>query len=225
MIEMLCLISKINDDKKIDKLHIENKLAFSYTFYGNGTASSSLLEYFGLEEVRKYIYLSLIDSSKKNEIFDDILDKLNLKAPGNGICFTVPLSSSTKFIKDKIINKENYMNKIDDETKEKNKNKKEHELIIAIVNEGFSETTMNAAKKKGCSGGTLIKGRSLIEDGAKRKFFGISIEPEKDIILMVVDSKIKKDVMESITMDVGLKTKGNGICFSLPISDAIGLFE
>ena len=35
----------------------------------------------------------------------------------------------------------------------------------------------------------------------------------------------KKDIMDSITKETGLKTKGGGIVFSLPISKAIGLYE
>ena len=36
-----------------------------------------------------------------------------------------------------------------------------YELIVKIVKEGYSDQVMNAAKKVGCMGGTLIEGRSL----------------------------------------------------------------
>ena len=107
----------------------------------------------------------------------------------------------------------------------KDKNNKEHHLVIAITNEGYSDNVMNAAKKSGALGGTLIKGRSLLKNDKKKEFLGFSIEPEKDIVLIVTTNKDKKNIMDSIVKDTGLKTKGNGIIFSLPISDAIGLFD
>ena len=84
---------------------------------------------------------------------------------------------------------------------------------------------MNAAKKAGASGGTLIRGRSLYQKKSKRQFLGFSIEPEKDVVLIVADNKIKNDIMNAIVKETGLKTKGGGIIFSLPISEAIGLYE
>lgn len=221
MIELLCLITNANDDKKLKQIESKYSMPFNLAMYGTGTASSSLLNYFGLEEIKKYVYLSLINYEEKQNILNDINKTLNIEKPGHGIAFTIPLSSSTKYIKDKI-NKDQKENNM---KQENNKNKKNHELIIAIVNEGNRDTVMNAAKKKGAGGGTLLKGRSLLENSSKNKFLGITIEPEKDIVMIVIDKEKKKEVMESITENAGLKTKGNGIVFSLPIDEAIGLHE
>lgn len=104
-------------------------------------------------------------------------------------------------------------------------NKKEHHLIVTIITEGFAEVVMNTAKKAGAGGGTLIRGRSLYQKNSQRMFLGFSIEPEKDVILIAADSSIKNDIMNAIVKETGLKTKGGGTVFSLPISDAIGLYE
>ena len=84
---------------------------------------------------------------------------------------------------------------------------------------------MNTAKKAGAGGGTLIRGRSLYQDNSKKQFLGFSIEPEKDVVLIVADSKIKNDVMNAIIKETGLKTKGGASLFTLPISDAVGIYE
>ncbi|MEE0931069.1 MAG: hypothetical protein UIM53_08715, partial [Acutalibacteraceae bacterium] len=68
-------------------------------------------------------------------------------------------------------------------------------LIMTIVNEGYAEKVMTEAKKKGATGGTTINGRGLAS-GKAIKFIGLSIEPEKDIILILVPSEKKKDIME-----------------------------
>lgn len=222
MIEMLCLITNFKDDKMIKPLYDKYKLAFNFAILGKGTASSSLLEYFGLEEIRKYLYFSLIDTKNKLNILNDLKTKLKLSEPGNGICFTIPLSSSTKHILDKVIKEDKTMEK---KNLKVDKTKNNYHLIVTIITEGYAEKIMNIAKKAGASGGTLIRGRSLLENNSKRQFLGFSIEPEKDVVLIITSDKIRKNVMDSVTKETGLKTKAGAIVFSLPISEAIGLYE
>ena len=118
---------------------------------------------------------------------------------------------------------------MDQKLKEENQiekdNKKEYHLIVTIITEGYAETVMNTAKNAGAGGGTLINGRSLYQDKSKNMFLGFSIEPEKDVILIVADTSIKNNIMDAIVQKTGLKTKGGAIVFSLPISDAVGLYE
>lgn len=226
MIELMCLISSDKDDKSIKPLYSKYNMPFNFTIYGEGTASSSLLEYFGLEKVKKYIYFSLIDQKERTNILQDIKENLKLEKEGNGICFTIPLSSSTKHILNKINDKENTMDqKLKEENQVEKDNKKEYHLIVTIITEGYAETVMNTAKNAGAGGGTLINGRSLYQDKSKNMFLGFSIEPEKDVILIVADTSIKNNIMDAIVQKTGLKTKGGAIVFSLPISDAVGLYE
>ena len=104
------------------------------------------------------------------------------------------------------------------------KNDKEYELIITIVSEGYASLAMDAAKKVGAGGGTLINGIGL---GSKEatKFLGITIEPEKDVVLILTEKDEKKKVMEEITNAVGLSHEGRGICFSIPVDNVVGLSE
>ena len=83
---------------------------------------------------------------------------------------------------------------------------------------------MSIAKKNGANGGTLIKGRGM---GSKNsfKFFNMTIEPEKDIVLIVCDNDSKNKIMEAILEKTGIKTEGKGICLSLPIDSTIGIDE
>lgn len=225
MIELLCLITNDKEDKIIKPLYDKYNMPFNITSYGEGTASSSMLEYFGLEDIKKYIYFSLINSFEKKNVLEDIKNNLELDKPGNGIGFTIPLSSSTKYLQDKLKNSKEVNMKEEPKNKTKNKNDKEYHLIVTIISEGFAETVMNTAKKAGAGGGTLIRGRSLYQSNSKRQFLGFSIEPEKDVVLIVAENKIKNDIMNAITKETGLKTKGGGMIFSMPISDAIGLYE
>lgn len=97
---------------------------------------------------------------------------------------------------------------------------KKNELIVCIINNGYSDLVMQAAKKEGARGGTIFHGRGTGNEEAE-KFFGIKITPEKEIVLIVVESSIKDKVINAIYEDAGLDTAGQGIIFTLPIEDFV----
>ena len=100
----------------------------------------------------------------------------------------------------------------------------QHECIVCIVNAGFSEAVMDAAKEFGARGGTVVHARGTANQEAE-KFFGITIQPEKEVVMILVPSSIKDDILHGLYRSVGLKTPGQGIAFSLPVDAAVGLVE
>ena len=103
-------------------------------------------------------------------------------------------------------------------------NSNKYELIFCIVNAGFALEVMEAAKKAGAKGGTILRGRGSANPEAE-EFYQISIQPDKEILWLIVPKEIKDDVMHKIYQDAGLATKSKGIAFSLPVSHAVGLHE
>ncbi|MCQ2054053.1 MAG: P-II family nitrogen regulator [Fibrobacter sp.] len=97
-----------------------------------------------------------------------------------------------------------------------------HELIMCIVNTGFSETVMAAAIDAGARGGTILNGRGTANKEAE-SFFHIAIQPEKEVVMIIVDSKIKDAVLHALYQKAGLDTMGQGIAFSLPVDNVVGL--
>ena len=100
--------------------------------------------------------------------------------------------------------------------------KNKHDVIFCIVNSGFSDAVMDAARKFGARGGTVIRARGTANSEAE-KLFGITIQPEKEIVMILVDTTIKNDILHALYTAVGLDTPGQGIAFSLPVDQAIGL--
>lgn len=101
-------------------------------------------------------------------------------------------------------------------------NMNSHELIMCIVNKGFSETVMAAAKDAGARGGTILSGRGTANKEAE-SFFHIAIQPEKEVVMILVDMKIKDAVLHALYQKAGLDTMGQGIAFSLPVDNVVGL--
>jgi nitrogen regulatory protein PII len=97
-----------------------------------------------------------------------------------------------------------------------------YSLLIAIVQRGFCESVIMAAQQAGAKGGTVLHGRGTGSSDAS-KVWGITIEPEKDIVLILTEKSIRKDIMKAIYKEAGLTTEGKGIVISLPVEDIIGI--
>ena len=100
--------------------------------------------------------------------------------------------------------------------------KYQHEAIFCIVNSGYSEVVMEAAKKLGASGGTVINARGTAPKDAE-SIFGITIQPEKEIVMILVPTSIKANVLHALYKEAGLDTAGQGIAFALPVDSVVGL--
>ena len=90
-------------------------------------------------------------------------------------------------------------------------------MIVCIVNNGFSEAVMDAAKAAGARGGTVINARGTADKEAE-KFFNISIQPEKEMVLILVKSEIRDTVLHAL-----YKGAAQGIAFAAPVDAVVGL--
>lgn len=97
-----------------------------------------------------------------------------------------------------------------------------HEVIIALVNAGFAGVAMDAARECGARGGTILHARGTGTKEMEKKY-GIIITPEKEMLMILVNEKIKDDVLQAIYKTAGLGSDGQGIAFSLPVDDVVGL--
>ena len=96
------------------------------------------------------------------------------------------------------------------------------QLIVTIIPHGDCNPLINAAKKAGAEGVTIIQGRGsgINESGT---FLGIPIEPEKDILLILIDSS-KTDAVMSALVEAGkLDRPGHGIAFVLDVPKVTGI--
>lgn len=99
--------------------------------------------------------------------------------------------------------------------------KNKNELIVCIINRGFSDLVMTAARNAGATGGTILHARGTGNKDIE-KFFGIQITPEKEICLIVTATEEKDRLVSEIYKDAGLDTRGQGIIFTLPVDDFVG---
>jgi nitrogen regulatory protein P-II 1 len=95
-------------------------------------------------------------------------------------------------------------------------------LIVTIVRKGWGSTVLEASVKAGAQGGTVLFGRGA-GINEQEKIFGMSIEPEKEIVLTLTYSRQIDAILEGIVQAAGLNETGKGIAFVLPVDKVVGV--
>lgn len=101
-------------------------------------------------------------------------------------------------------------------------NETTYDVIITIINEGYSDIVMDAAREAGARGGTIVHARGTGNKEIEKKY-GIIITPQKELLYILVNEKIRDNVMAAINKAAGIETKSQGIIFSLPVNNVAGL--
>ena len=185
------------------------------TTLGRGTATSEHLSVYGLDATEKVVISGVASGEEAAQLLKAAKRKLFIDIPGNGLMLTVPLKSvaggkTLAYLTDS------------QKTGGKPSMEFKHELIVVILNEGYSDFVMDAARAAGAGGGTVLHAKGTGSARAE-KFFGVSLAEEKDLIYIVAHSDEKAAIMEAISEKAGPGTRAGAICFSLPISSVAGL--
>lgn len=223
MLKLLVVIIDREQTKKINEIFQQEHLHLHFECLGEGTAGSEVLDLLGLGSIDKSVILCVTPERRANELLEITAQKMQLHRPGTGIAFIITLSgvSNTVF---QILD-EDVRNKIKSEMEkevEKMKSNATHDLIMAVINQGYTEELMAAARAAGATGGTVVHARGVgLEETVK--FFGISVQPEKEIVLIVTTHENRQNIMKSICQACGMKTEAKGIVISLPVDDVSNL--
>ncbi len=95
-------------------------------------------------------------------------------------------------------------------------------LIVTIVRKGWGSTVLEASVKAGARGGTVLLGRGA-GINEHEKIFGVSIEPEKEILLTVVATDRVDPILDEIVRAAELDEVGRGIAFVVPVDKLVGV--
>ena len=185
------------------------------TALGRGTATDEHLALYGLDSADKVVISAVADPGEARQLMKSARRRLFIDIPGNGVMLTVPLKSvaggrTLAYLTDSTA------------TEGRPEMEFEHELIVVILNEGYSDFVMDAARSAGAGGGTVLHAKGT---GSSRgeKFFGVSLAQEKDLIYIVAHRDEKAAIMSAVSRQAGPGSKAGAICFSLPISSVAGL--
>ncbi len=97
-------------------------------------------------------------------------------------------------------------------------------LIIALTEEAITDKIVQAARSKGATGSTVIS--SARGEGLKvaKTFLGLSLETQRDVILLLVEEHLSREILETIAEAGELDANpGSGIAFTVDVEDAVGV--
>lgn len=180
-----------------------------------GTAGKDLLARYGLPKTEKRVVATIADRAQQRTIFQMARKLLYMDVPGNGILAAIPIKA--------VAGRQTLAFLTDSEIKGGTPPMDfEYELIIVVLNEGYADQAMDAAREAGAGGGTVLHAKGT---GSRRgeSFFNVRFADEKDMLYIVAHKSEKADIMRAVNQKAGPTTEARGVCFSLPISSVLGL--
>ena len=171
---------------------------------GRGTASNGVLQLLGLGDTSKDIVYIIIKNELKAAVYEAIKTASEKKAHF-GVMFTLETQDFSRA---------GHLNERAEDAKgeETMKTEDNYQMINIIVNKGYAEDAMAAARKAGAGGGTIIGARGTAKEG-DAAFFGMKIVPEKEMLMILVPAEKKAAVVEAVTALPCFAEAGSGIIF------------
>ncbi len=97
-------------------------------------------------------------------------------------------------------------------------------MIIVFVEDRKTDAVLTAAREKGATGATII--HNARGEGLKvsKTFFGLSLETQRDVVLLLVEEHLSRVILEEISIAGHFDNEpGTGIAFQLDVEDAVGV--
>lgn len=212
----------------IDSLR-ELDVTYNMVAVGESHGGLTLREYLGLQDDELDIVFSVVGDSKVEHALA-LIEYGHYKGAGEerAVAILMPINGVSGPLALEFISgpgKGHKKNSQSESVKEKKVmngvNRTNYNLIVAIVNKGYADMVIEAAKGAGARGGTVIyvRGSGIHET---EKFMDIPIEPEKELVLTLVKSEKTKETISAITEKAGLTKPGGGISFVLPVIGTAG---
>lgn len=224
---MVILITREEDKKKLEELFDTLRIPMCYQCRGKGTAPTEMLDIFGLSGTTRLITVGILPKFLVKDLERAAEDQLSFHRRGGGIALTIPVTGLQnpvfQMLNDEA--RENLRQHIKERTEQdmaEVKKRMDYVVIWVSVVSGYSDEVIDAARAAGAKGGTVLRGRQRNSERVSQRL-GVSMQEERDFVMMVVPRKKKGEIMSAITSACGLSTKAHGVIVSLPVDDVIGL--
>lgn len=229
MSEFKLLMSVVPHDKgeKLTRAAMESGCQGGTVLIGRGLAKSNLEAVLGIGESTKDVILMVVNAEVKNSVKNAIIQAASSEKTDFGELIVVDVASLFKSGASNPSESDSE-NQNEDKTgldnlnhqnqKDENMAEAKNEMITVIVNKGYADDIMAAARKAGAGGGTVLNARGTARENDKR-FFGMHIVPEKEMLVIVVPSEKQEAVLAAIKAVKCLKEPGMGIVYNSTVED------
>lgn len=213
---MTTIVDRGEGDSVAD-IFTDNRVYCNLLTHGSGTANKKILSYLGLGETEKDVIFSCMSYAASQTILKTLGGLFKAKKSGYGIAFCISMSGLAA-VAGQMLSLDGSEDKRGGCTMENH----QHDLIVVITAQGRTDEVMDVARAHGATGGTVLRARGV---GAKEaeKFFGITVQAEKDMIFIVVKKELSEEMMSSIVREKGPQTNAKAVAFSVPVGGVAGM--
>ncbi len=212
------LVTIVNSDGGSRVMQTASELGSRYNIIlrSRGTVQAKLMRLLGIDSLERETVLTLFGRRLDEDTLSSFVERLQLDKPGNGITFVLSVGKVMSCMG-------NYRAEGSALPRpDSGDGELLFDLVMSIVSRGYSEDVVDAARGAGAEGGTIINARGTgIHETTQ--FFGISIEPEKEIILNLVLRDKTRRVVDAIVKATRMESPGRGIAMVLPVDRALGI--
>ena len=207
---------------KAAEMFILDNIPLQYECTAVGTAPSEMIDILGLGNPDKVVLFSYMPKEVADAMLKKLKKELKLGTVNSGIAFTLPLKNANCLIVKMFDGFDDGTDKCEQRKVNIQMTETQYYLKAAVVNQGYSESVMEAARKAGAGGGTVVPSRSIVNEKAIG-FWGTTIQDEKDMIFIVADDEKRLDIMQEISSKCGMHSEAKGLIVSLPLDNVIGI--
>ncbi len=198
----------------------ELTVPLNFSFVGQGTARSHMLDYLGIGSTEKTVIFTLFPERDELAVLRRLRTQMSLYLAGRGISFTVPLTGISQIVANGLTGQTGTGKQAEGKTMKHSERK--YQLIIAALDANRIDEAMDAAREAGASGGTIVRARSA--DNVKaEQFIGITLMQEQELLMILAKNEQAPVIMEAMSEKVGVKTEAGGVIFSLPVDRTAGI--
>lgn len=183
--------------------------------FGKGTIKDELSQLMEVNEVNKEVLMMVIPSDREDEIIDKLNQKFQLYKENHGIAFSTPLTRLLNPNKEPVIH-------CKDRTASPDK-RGNYSVVYVIVDRGKGKTVIEVSQNAGYYGGTILRAH-----GSASKLnlvLDMQVEPEKEIVLIVVGRKRVNQLAGLLHEHFNLSEANTGILYVADINKMAGIFQ
>lgn len=174
---------------------------------GRGTAANSILQLLGLGDSWKDVTVNVVSKAVEPGVQESVRMATAGERKHFGVMFALDVACFFRSGDEKA-----------PASGDTEMEQSDYKLISVIVNKGYAEDAMAAARKAGASGGTILGARGTANENDAR-FFGVKLVPEKELLLVIAPNAVADAVFESVRALPCFAEKGSGIEFVIPVRD------
>ena len=99
-----------------------------------------------------------------------------------------------------------------------------YKMIVVTVGRDIGPDVVDYAREVGGQGATILHGHGA-GSAEISKVFNLQIEPEKEVVLMVVDADITDKICQHLTAKLVLDEVGKGYLFTIDVNQTSGIYQ